>query len=268
MSSPEDDKTLSSIGSELQQLKSNYESLLQERNRILAELSSLGEAFAESQRSRAELESALKRVRDSELSPDYGEATTTRIKFLEQEVESLARTYDEIESLLFRSLLQEPGVKEKAREFILKQGSLRYRVLLLVTERGSIEANEVMRLTGLDQLTLSKAIDILLKERAVEIHGSLLVVPGGLKLPEFETWRTMPVDKLFDEVNNYCNVARNPELVAQALQALKDAVEQRIRTRGTLFFEIGKEVQQWRRGLGNLNDLQFRINDWKQRSRQ
>lgn len=268
MSSPEDSKQEPNLISELQQLRTNYDSLLQERNRIIGELSSLGEALAECQRNRVELESSLRRIKDSELSPTFGEATTTRLKFLEQETESLSRTCDELERLLFKFLASEPGIKERAREFILRQGSIKHRVLLLATERGSMDLNEVTRLTGLDQMTINRAVEILLGERAVEIHGSLLTVPGALKLPDVEAWRTLPIDRLFDEVEQYCSVMKTPELVAQALQALKDGVEQRVRTRGTLVFEIGKEIQQWRRGIGNIQDLRYKINEWKQRARQ
>jgi hypothetical protein len=268
LSSHEDSKQESDPVSELQQLRANYDSLLQERNRIVNELSSLGEALAECQRNRVELESSLRRLKDVELNPSFGEATNTRLRFLEQETESLSRMSDQLESLLFRSIANEPGIKEKAREFIMSQGSMTHRVLLLVTERGSMDGNELVRLTGLDQMTINRAIEILLRERALEIHGSLLTVPGALKLPDVEEWRRIPLDKLFDEVEHYCTTVKTPELVSQALQALKDGVEQKVRIRGTLVFEIGKEVQQWKRGIGNIQDLRFKINEWKQRARQ
>ena len=264
---PEDDKQESNPISELQALKANYDSLLQERNRILNELSSLGEAFSECQKRRVELESSLRRLKDAELNPSFGEATNTRLKFLEGETESLSTMCDQLEGLLFRFLAAEPGIKEKAREFIMARGSMTHRVLLLVTERGSMDMNEIAKLTGLDQITIKRAVEILLREHSIEIRGSLLTVAGGIKLPDFEAWRKIPLEKLFDEIGEYCAVAKAPELVSQALQALKDGVEQRVRSR-TLVFEIGKEIQQWRRGNGNLQDLRFRINEWKQRARQ
>jgi hypothetical protein len=254
--------------SEFQQLRANYDSLLQERNRMLNELSSLGEALAECQKRRVELESSLRRLKEAELNPTFGEATGTRLKFLEQETESLSRISDQLEDLLLRFLSNEPGIKEKARGFIMTQGSMTHRILLLVSERGSVNVNEIGRLTGVDQITINRAIEILLSQRALEIHGSLLTVPGGLKLPDFEEWRRLPLDKLFDEVEQYCSAMKSPELVSQALQALKDGVEQKLRTRGTLVFEIGKEVQQWKRGIGNPQDLRFKISEWKQRARQ
>jgi hypothetical protein len=268
LSSPKESKQESSPISELQQLRANYDSLFQERNRILNELSSLAEALSECKRNRAELESSLRRLKDAELNPSFGEATSTRLRFLEQETESLSRMCDQLESLLFSFLATEPGIKEKAREFIMTQGSVKHRVLLLVTERGSMNVTEIARLTGLDQMAINRAIEILLRERAIEVHGSMLTSLGALRPPDIEAWRTLPLDKLFDEAEKYCDVVRNPELISQALQALKDGVEQRVRTRGTLVFEIGKEVQQWRRGIGNLQDLRYKINEWKQRARQ
>ncbi|WXG42533.1 MAG: hypothetical protein WED04_00240 [Promethearchaeati archaeon SRVP18_Atabeyarchaeia-1] len=266
MPSPDDDRSKPDPASELRQLEYNYNSLLQERNRILAEMSSLGEALADCKKGKAELELSLRRIKDIELNPSFGEATTTRLKFLEQEVESLSRSYDEVESLLFRLLAAEPGVGDKAREFILRNGSIKHRALLILTERGSMDVNELARLAGLDLITINKAIEILLREGAVQIRGSLLAIPGALKMPDIEAWRALPTDKIFDEVEHYISLVRTPELVSQAIQALKELVEQRAKGGGTLVFEIGKEVQQWKRGFGNLQDLRYKISEWKQRA--
>jgi len=240
--------------------------LLQERNRIAGEISSLGEALSDCQRNKAELESALRRIRGTEMSTGFVEATSSRIAFLEKEVESLSKTSSELESLLFRSLMSEPGIREKLRDFLLREGSLKYRVLLLVTERGSIEVSELIRLTGFDQSTMKKAIDILSEEHTVEVHGSLVTVRGAFKPPPVQEWRGMTIDKIFDEVEKYCILVKTPDLITQALQALKDNVEEKVRTRGTFVFDIGKEIQQWKKDVGNLRELQFKLRDWKSRS--
>jgi len=200
------------------------------------------------------------------MSTGFGEATSSRLAFLEKEVESLSKTSSELESLLFSSLMSEPGIREKLRDFLLREGSLKYRVLLLVTERGSIEVSELIRLTGFDQSTVKKAIDVLSEEHTVEVHGSLVTVRGAFKLPPVEEWRGMTVDKVFDEVEKYCILVKTPDLIAQALQALKDDVEEKVRTRGTFVFDIGKEIQQWKKGAGNLQGLQFKLRDWKTRA--
>jgi hypothetical protein len=261
-------ETLSEVKSELEKLKYDYNLLLQERNRAVGELSSLGEALADCQRRRIELESSLKRIKDSELSPEYGDATSTRLKFLEQEVESLSRTNTQLESLLFKSMKQEPEAQEKAREFFLKEGSLTYRILLLVTEKGTTDINEMATATGLNQPTLNQVIEVLAKEHAIEIHGSILTVPGALKLPDTEMWRRMPIDKVFDEVEKYCMTVKNPELVIQALQELRDEIESKVKIRGTTIFEIGKEIQAWKRGMGSQQELRFKIRDWRTRTQQ
>jgi hypothetical protein len=134
-----------------------------------------------------------------------------------------------------------------------------------VTERGSIEFNELIRLTGLDQQELTKVIGILFQEHAIETHGSLITALGELKLPPVEEWRGMTIDKVFDEVAKYCILVRSPDLIAQALQVLKDNVEEKVRSRGTFIFDIGKEIQQWKKGAGNMDELQFRLRDWKSR---
>jgi hypothetical protein len=268
LSSSEENETLSHLKSELEKLKYDYSLLLQERNRTMGEFSSLGEALAECQRKRVELESALKRIKDSELSPEQGDAASTRLKFLEQEVQSLSKMNDALESLLFRSLTQEPGIKEKAREFFLKEGSLTYRVMLLVSEKGSLSFSELHRVTGLDQSTLNQVIEALVNQRAIEVHGSSLTVPGSLKLPDVEAWRRIPIEKVFDEVEKYCEPGRNPELVAQALQELKDEIEVKVKIRGTIIFEISKEIQMWKRGIGNQQELRFKLRDWKLRIQQ
>jgi hypothetical protein len=267
---PSSDKndTQSEVESELEKLRNDYSLLLQERNRAIGELSSVGEALADCQRRRAELESSLKRIRDTELSPEYAEATSTRLKFLEQEVESLTKINNRIEGLLFKSMLQEPQAAEKAKEYFLNEGSLAYRVLLFVIERGHAEINEILRATGLNQPTLNQVIEALAKERAIEVHGTLLSAPGALRLPDTEMWRRIPIDKVFDEFEKYTQTISNPDLVVQALQGLKDAVESKISTRGTMIFEIGKEIQAWKRGAGSQQELQYRIRDWRTRSHQ
>lgn len=268
MSSSEKNETLSDLKSELEKLRNDYNFLLQERNRAVGELSSLGEALADCQRRRVELESSLKRIRDTEISPLYADATSTRLKYLEQEVESLSRVNTQLESLLFKSMTQEPESKEKAREFFLKEGSVTYRVLLLVTEKGSMGINEVARATGLNPSDLNQVVEILARERAIEIHGSVLTAPGALKLPDIVVWRRMPMDKVFDEVEKYFATARNPELVTQVLQGLKDEIESKVKNRGTIIFEIGKEIQTWKRGIGSQQELGFKIRDWRTRTQQ
>jgi hypothetical protein len=257
---------LASLRSELEKLKYDYSLLLQERNRIAGEISSLGEALSECQRSRAELESALRRIKGTEMSPGFGEATSSRLSFLEQEVESLSKTNGELENLLFKSLMNEPGIRESIRVFLLKEGSSKYRVLLLITEKGSIEMSELSKVTGLDETVLRKTLEILAEEHAVEVHGSLITIRGAFKAPPADEWRRMTIDKVFDEVEKYCLLVKNPELISQALQSLKDNVEEKVRTRGTFVFDIGKEIQQWKKGVGNLQDLQFKLRDWKSRA--
>ncbi len=268
MSSSEENETLSHLKSELEKLKYDYSLLQQERNRIMGEFSSLGEALAECQRRRVELESALKRIKESESSLEQGDATSARLSFLEQEVQSLSKMNDALESLLFKSLTQEPGIKEKARAFFLKEGSLTYRVMLLVSERGSMSINEIVRVAGLDQSTLNQVIEVLVNQRAIEVHGSSLTVPGTLRLPDVEMWRRMPIEKVFDEVEKYCDPSRNPELVAQALQELKDEIEAKVKIRGTIIFEISKEIQMWNKSIGNQQELRFKLRDWKLRTQQ
>jgi hypothetical protein len=267
LSSPTDSEVIAALRSELEKLKNDYSLLLQERNRIAGEISSLGESLSECQRSRAELESALRRIKSTELSPSFSEASSGRLDFLEKEVESLSKTSNELENLTFRSLIGEPGIRERLRDFILREGSLKYRVLLVVSEKGSVEISEIARLTGIDRLDVEKAIQTLSMEQKVEAHGSLITVRGVFKPPPIEEWRGMTIDKVFDEVEKYCTLVRSPDLIGQALQTLKDLVEEKVRSRGTFVFDIGKEIQQWRRGLGNLQDLQFRLRDWKSRAR-
>jgi DNA-binding Lrp family transcriptional regulator len=268
LSSSDRNGTQSEPESELEKLRYDYSLLLQERNRAVSELSSLGEALADCQRRSVELESSLRRIKDTELSPEYAEATSAKLKFLEEEVDSLSKANTRIESLLFKSMMLDPQATEKAREYFLSEGSLTYRVLLLVTDRGSTNINEIARATGLNQSTLNQVIEALAREHAIEIRGAVLSVPGALRLPDTEMWRRLPIDKVFDEVEKYITAIRSPELVIQALQGLKDEVESKVRTRGTVSFELGKEIQAWKRGTGNQQDLQFKIRDWRTRTQQ
>jgi DNA-binding Lrp family transcriptional regulator len=266
--SSEKNDTQSEPESELEKLRYDYSLLLQERNRAVGELSSLGEALADCQRRRLELESSLKRIKDTDLSPEYAEATSTKLKFLEEQVDSLSKANTRIESLLFKSMMLEPQATEKARQYFLNEGSLTYRVLLLVTDKGSTDINQIARATGLNQSTLNQVIEALAREHALEVRGAVLSVPGALRLPDTEMWRRLPLDKVFDEVEKYITAIRSPELVIQALQGLKDEIESKARTRGTITFELGKEIQAWKRGTGSQQDLRFKIRDWKTRTQQ
>jgi hypothetical protein len=178
------------------------------------------------------------------------------------------KTSSELEDLTFRSLTGEPEIREKLREFILREGSLKYRVLLVVTEKGNVEISEVARVTGIDRLTVEKAVQTLLEEQKVEVHGTMITVRGVFKPPPVAEWRTMTIDKVFNEVEKYCILVRSPDLISQALQALKDFVEEKVRSRGTFIFDISKEIQQWKRGAGNLQDLEFKLRDWNSRAKQ
>ena len=268
MSSSENNETELDVKSELEKLRYDFSLLLQERNRAMGELSSLGEALADCQRRRLELESSLKRIRDTELSPEFAEVESNKLQGLEHDVEFLSKANARIESLLFKFILQEPQAVEKAREYFVKEGSLNYRVLLLVIDRGSTDINGLARATGLNQSTLNQVIDSLIREHAIEMRGTILSAPGALRLPDTETWKRIPIEQVFEEVQKYVAAVRNPELVVQALQGLKDEVESKVRTRGIITFELGKEIQAWKRGTGSQQDLQFKIRDWKTRSQQ
>jgi uncharacterized protein YukE len=263
LSSPNENETDKDPRLEFQRLRYDYDMLLRERNQIAGEISSLGEALSECQKQRTELESELRRIRNAEVAPSFGEATSNRISYLEQEVNTLSGTNITLESLLFRSLVNEPNIKATIRDFILKQGSVKYRILLLLSEKGAMQTNEIAKIAGLDLLTMRQVIENLSEEHSIEVHGSLLTTPGMLRPPPAEKWRTLNINNLFDEVDEYLSFHRNSEIVAQTLQTLKDNIEQKVRIRGTYIFEIGKEIQEWRRGTGNLEQLRYKLRDWK-----
>lgn len=86
----------------------------------------------------------------------------------------------------------------------------------------------------------------------------------------FEEWRSLPTEKVYDRLLTFCRqYSKLPDKVGDALEVVCDILESRLKTFGGLVrFEMRREADSWRKGLGNLSDLELKIVGWKKRAKQ
>jgi len=86
----------------------------------------------------------------------------------------------------------------------------------------------------------------------------------------FEEWKSLPTEEVYDRLLTFCRqYSKSPDKVGDALEVVCDILESRLKTFGGLVrFEMRREADNWRKGLGNLSDLELKIMDWKKRAKQ
>jgi len=86
----------------------------------------------------------------------------------------------------------------------------------------------------------------------------------------FEEWKSLPTGEVYDRLLTFCRQhSKSPDIVGDALEVVCDILESRLKTFGGLVrFEMRREADSWRKGLGDLSDLELKIIDWKRRAKQ
>lgn len=101
----------------------------------------------------------------------------------------------------------------------------------------------------------------------VEETKEEIVAPDTSAL--FEEWKTLPTEEVYDRLLAFCRkYSKLPDKIGDALEVVCDILESRLKTfGGRIRFEMRREADDWRKGLGDFSELELKIADWKRRAK-
>jgi len=166
-------------------------------------------------------------------------------------------------------LNSEDNALEDLQRVLLEAGDQRFRVLNLVLTKRSVRIEEVASILVVD---ISKALEIadtLQAAGEVEMSDGNTIIPAKkyreVKVP-VEEWRNMDPLAIFDSLDGIIGKTEGGEGIVIAIEAAVDILEQKISRGGTLVFEMRRTANSWKKEEGNVQELQYKIREWKARA--
>ena len=81
-----------------------------------------------------------------------------------------------------------------------------------------------------------------------------------------EEWRNLDPSAIFDSLEGIVGKTEGGEGIVTAIEAAVDILEQKISRGGTLVFEMRRTANAWKKEEGNVQELQYKIREWKARA--
>ena len=197
------------------------------------------------------------------------------VSFQEQLVQA-KRTLDALKDDLKRIseaatavLNDEPDSKSILRETVLEVGDPKYKILNLVLRKRKMMMDEIASVLVSDMREALEIVESLQATGEVEIRDGTTVIPGK-KYREIEPpkdeWEKSTPAQIFDSLEDIVGRTEGNESVAKALESAVDILEQKMSRGGALIFEMRKAVGTWKKQVGNVEELQYTIREWKSRA--
>jgi hypothetical protein len=183
-------------------------------------------------------------------------------ELLKEDIKSLSEAASAV-------LKDEPGAREHLRDAIMLVGDPRFKILNTVLERRSVRVEELASSLLIDMTDALALLDELQAAGEIEIRDGSTAIPGEkyriAKIP-VEEWKTWdPVD-IFDSLEDIVGRTEGHESISKAIAAAVDILEQKIARGGALVFQMRKTADLWKKGEGNVEELQYTIREWKGRA--
>jgi uncharacterized protein YoxC len=166
-------------------------------------------------------------------------------------------------------LNSEDNALENLQRVLLEAGDQRFRVLNLVLTKRSVRIEEVASILVVDVSKAREIADTLQAAGEVEIGDGNTIIPAKkyreVKVP-VEEWRNMDPLAIFDSLDGLIGKTEGGEGIVIAIEAAVDILEQKISRGGTLVFEMRRTANSWKKEEGNVQELQYKIREWKARA--
>jgi uncharacterized protein YoxC len=166
-------------------------------------------------------------------------------------------------------LNSEDNALENLQRVLLEAGDQRFRVLNLVLTKRSVRIEEVASILVVDVSKAREIADTLQAAGEVEIGDGNTIIPAKkyreVKVP-VEEWRNMDPLAIFDSLDGIIGKTEGGEGIVIAIEAAVDILEQKISRGGTLVFEMRRTANSWKKEEGNVQELQYKIREWKARA--
>ncbi|MFW9804532.1 MAG: hypothetical protein ACFFFC_17880 [Candidatus Thorarchaeota archaeon] len=185
-----------------------------------------------------------------------------RNELLKEDIKSLSEAASAI-------LKDEPGAREHLRDAIMLVGDPRFKILNIVLEKRSVRVEELAASLQLGITEALALVDELQAAGEIEVRDGSTVVPRekyrAVKIP-VEEWKTWDPADIFDSLEDIVGRTEGHESISKAIVAAVDILEQKIARGGALVFQMRKTADLWKKGEGNIEDLQYTIREWKGRA--
>ncbi|MFW9966157.1 MAG: hypothetical protein ACFFEA_03315 [Candidatus Thorarchaeota archaeon] len=185
-----------------------------------------------------------------------------QIELLREDIKSLSEAASAV-------LKNEPGGLDHLRDAIMHVGDPRFKIINIVYDRRSVRIEELASNLLIDVAQALAIVDELQAAGEIEIRDGNTVIPGEnyrvAKIP-VEEWKSWDPPDIFDSLEDIVGKTEGHELVAKAIEAAVDIIEQKLARGGALVFQMRKTANLWKKGGSNIEELQYTIREWKGRA--
>ncbi|MFX0053742.1 MAG: hypothetical protein ACFFAX_08885 [Promethearchaeota archaeon] len=185
-----------------------------------------------------------------------------RNELLKEDIKSLSEAASAV-------LKDEPGAREHLRDAIMLVGDPRFKILNIVLEKRSVRVEELAASLQLDMTEALALVDELQAAGEIEVRDGSTVFPREkhreVKIP-VEEWKTWDPADIFDSLEDIVRRTEGHESISKAIVTAVDILEQKIARGGALVFQMRKTADLWKKGKGNIEELQYTIREWKGRA--
>ncbi len=198
--------------------------------------------------------------------------TTMRTEEIQELQRTVSELYDRLKTLSEAAMAvmnDEPDSKRGLREALMKAGDNRTRVLNLILTRRNVKLDEIASFLVIDVNSAYDIVDELRLAGEVETPDENTVIPAAkyreVKIPT-EEWKQAPVGEIFDSLVSIIEKMESNDEVSKALEIAVDLIEQKLSRGGALIFEMRRTASSWAKNPGDIQELQYKIRDWKVRA--
>ncbi len=166
-------------------------------------------------------------------------------------------------------LNSEDNALEELQRVLLEAGDQRFRVLNLVLTKRSVRIEEIASILVVDVSKAMEIADTLQAAGEVEIRDGSTIIPSR-KYREVkvsvEEWKNLDPLAIFDSLEGVIGKTEEGEGIVSAIEAAVDVLEQKMSRGGTLVFEMRRTANSWKKREGNVQELQYKLREWKARA--
>jgi len=281
---------------EIKNQKEELENVKKAFDTLQEEMITLKQKLREKEKMIEVLEKEGEKEKKKPIKPVEAEFQLEQLKMYENLLEELKKKYASLQMLIVEAIVGKEKAVEEIKDLILKEGPLEAKILTLIYVEGISNVNELAKRLEMPAETLGSLLFMFEEEGLIKLQADKITVPSKMQIqkaptppttvepvsvPEvevkqdveeastlFEEWKSLPTDELFDNLLTFCRSSKYPEQIGDALETVCDILESRLKTFGGLIrFEMRREADYWRKGLGNLSELEDKISDWRIRAK-
>ena len=235
------------------------------------------------------------------------EVQTEQLRMYENLLKKLQDKFVNLQMLIVKAIAGDEKAIEKLRTIILKEGPLEAKILMLIYTEGVSDVNELAEKLEVPREVLGSLLFMFEEEGLIKLEAEKIFIPAREKIEEaapppttstapppslpptttevvtesretvivpdtsalFEEWKTLPTEEVYDKLLAFCRkYSKLPDKIGDALEVVCDILESRLKTfGGRIRFEMRREADDWRKGLGDFSELELKIADWKRRAK-